>query len=117
MDLYTFVATLVVYRALWLADTLLHSTWERTRCATYPVLQYSLAKERVQHIIAYPISKGRLVNLAMFECNFDQENTEYVGPWVTKADPVDVAKKFEGWEPEVAEIMDVRPVYSSRDEA
>lgn len=61
-------------------------------------------------MIAYPISKGRLVNLAMFECRFDEEDTEYKGPWVTKADPADLAKMFDGWESDVADLMKVRPL-------
>ena len=60
-------------------------------------------------MIAYPISNGRLINLAMFNCSFDQEHTEYTDPWVAKADAAEVAKLFAGWEPDVEDLMSVRP--------
>lgn len=61
--------------------------------------------------MAYPISKGRLVNFAAFELQADQEGIDLPGPWVGKASPEDVAKLFFGWEQEVLDLTKVLRIY------
>lgn len=61
----------------------------------------------VQNIAAYPISQGRILNVAASITNREQEGTIYEGPWTTEVSQEEVRKEYVGWEPEVEEIMQV----------
>ncbi|EIM91866.1 FAD/NAD-P-binding domain-containing protein [Stereum hirsutum FP-91666 SS1] len=66
-------------------------------------LQY-LGKDR--HLMVYPISQGRLVNVAVFEADYNREGTVYPEPWITTdVDTKAVIESFRGWEPEVQDLI------------
>ncbi|KAI0046039.1 FAD/NAD-P-binding domain-containing protein [Auriscalpium vulgare] len=65
-------------------------------------VQY-LGKNR--HLMAYPVSRGRFINLAAFDVDPGQEGSFYTEAWVTVADPRGVASLFQGWEPEVGQLI------------
>jgi len=52
-----------------------------------------------KHIVTFPISQGRLINVVIFAHNSDAFGTPFVGPWVTKVSEREVAYLLEGWEP------------------
>lgn len=62
----------------------------------------------VQYVIAYPISKGKMVNFVAFKSHHDLENTRFNGPWVCATDSAEFAATFRTWEPEVQALVDVR---------
>ncbi|KAH9989922.1 FAD/NAD-P-binding domain-containing protein [Russula compacta] len=59
----------------------------------------------VQHIMAYPISRGRFINFVGFEIRPHEEGTHFKGPWVADVDPSYVSSLFRGWEKEVGELV------------
>lgn len=61
----------------------------------------------VQNIAAYPISQGRILNVAASITNRELEGTIYEGPWTTEVSQEEVRKEYVGWEPEVEEIVQV----------
>jgi hypothetical protein len=58
--------------------------------------------------MAYPISRGRLINFVAFEVNPDEEGTHFGGASITNAEPRHLATLFRGWEREVGELIQVR---------
>lgn len=58
------------------------------------------------YVIAYPISKGKMVNFVAFKSRHDLENTRFNGPWVCATDPAEFAATFRTWEPEVQALVD-----------
>lgn len=58
-----------------------------------------------QYIIAYPISKGKLVNFVAFVTRHELENTKFQGPWVSTCDRSVFAGVFAHWEPEVQMLI------------
>ncbi|KAI0032990.1 hypothetical protein K488DRAFT_48695, partial [Vararia minispora EC-137] len=93
---------MLVYRAILPSDRL--AAINPGHKALRGPLQY-LGKNK--HIVAYPISKGRFVNVAAFEVHFEDEGIVFPDPWVSKVDARKVAKMFDGWEKEVTDIMSV----------
>jgi salicylate hydroxylase len=63
--------------------------------------------DSVQHIIAYPISRGKLINFVAFVSRHDKANTKFNGPWVAQADREEFASRFRRWEPEVQALVNV----------
>ncbi|KAF8217130.1 salicylate hydroxylase [Mycena galopus ATCC 62051] len=90
----------IAYRALIPAERL------KTVAPGHPVLttptQY-LGKGG--HIIAYPISHGKMINFVAFISRHDLENTKFDGPWVGSSDPSEFAAMFAHWEPEVQALI------------
>ncbi|KAJ7289283.1 hypothetical protein C8J57DRAFT_428970 [Mycena rebaudengoi] len=90
----------IAYRALIPADRL------RARAPGHQVLttptQY-LGKHG--YIIAYPISKGTMINFVAFSVRADLENTTFGGPWVGPGDTSQFAGIFAHWEPEVQMLL------------
>ncbi|KAI0033745.1 hypothetical protein K488DRAFT_23662, partial [Vararia minispora EC-137] len=66
--------------------------------------QHRVLSAPYQHIIAYPISHGRFVNVALFFANHAQEGSVHPGPWVSKSDPREILRQFDGWETEVRQL-------------
>jgi salicylate hydroxylase len=64
-------------------------------------------KFRFQYIIAYPISRGTIVNFAAFRLQQNLENTKHDGPWVSFCEKSEFMNIFRGWEPEVQTLLDV----------
>ena len=60
-----------------------------------------------QYVIAYPISKGKMVNFVAFKSHHDLENTRFNGPWVCPTDSAEFSATFRTWEPEVQALVDV----------
>ncbi|KAF8468095.1 salicylate hydroxylase [Russula ochroleuca] len=58
-----------------------------------------------KHMIAYPISRGRFVNIVAFEFHPHEEGTQFDGPWVADEVPSYVQGLFQGWEKEVGDIV------------
>lgn len=67
-----------------------------------------------QHIIAYPISGGELVNIVAFvteaECGtpYHDKNDPSRRKWVRDVTMEEVVKAYEGWEEEVSTLLGVR---------
>ncbi|KAJ4483267.1 hypothetical protein J3R30DRAFT_3655635 [Lentinula aciculospora] len=61
---------------------------------------------RDSHIIAYPISQGRLVNFAAFNARYDLENPKYQGSWTSTTSKDELKHLFVGWEPDVLALID-----------
>ncbi|OCH85258.1 FAD/NAD(P)-binding domain-containing protein [Obba rivulosa] len=65
---------------------------------------------RLEHIICYPISQGRELNFIGFRTVPDGEGAVYGEPWVQESTVEEVRQMFEGWEPEVQQLLDcIRP--------
>ncbi|THU98077.1 salicylate hydroxylase [Dendrothele bispora CBS 962.96] len=58
------------------------------------------------YVIAYPISRGKMINFVAFDMRHDLENTRFNGPWVCASDKSKFASRFSGWEPEVQTLLD-----------
>ncbi|TFY52246.1 hypothetical protein EVG20_g10633 [Dentipellis fragilis] len=64
-----------------------------------------------QHLMAYPISHGRYINLAAFDVahrDSDDAPAPAPEPWVADVDPGVVQRLFGGFEREVGQLLDVR---------
>ncbi|KAF8624148.1 hypothetical protein AX17_007211 [Amanita inopinata Kibby_2008] len=57
-------------------------------------------------IIAYPVSLGKLVNVAVFKAWHDLEGAPFEGQWVSTADKAEFVCEFSSWETEVQELLD-----------
>ncbi|EIM90613.1 FAD/NAD-P-binding domain-containing protein [Stereum hirsutum FP-91666 SS1] len=91
----------LVYRALVSAETLL--TVNGGHPVAVRVMQYF---GRNQHITAYPVSSGRLINIVIFFADYSREFTSYPEPWVEKdVDPQPIIDAFAHWEQEVKELV------------
>ncbi|TFK35822.1 FAD/NAD(P)-binding domain-containing protein [Crucibulum laeve] len=73
-----------------------------------------LAKERPNHcslsspmihIVTYPISQGRLVNVAAYYSEPQNEGTTLQGAVVSDVSKEEMLSKFEGWEDEVISLL------------
>ncbi|KAF5391213.1 hypothetical protein D9757_003074 [Collybiopsis confluens] len=55
------------------------------------------------HMIVYPVSKASMVNLVVFHCRPEWQDTPYQGPWSKEVDEQELLNiaHFENWEPEV----------------
>ncbi|KAF8991048.1 hypothetical protein BDQ17DRAFT_1287752 [Cyathus striatus] len=89
------------YRALIPAEKL-RARYPNHRVFTQPT-QY-LGKGG--HVIAYPISHGRLINFVAFKTQQHLEGTKFNGQWVCPGDISEFASSFQTWEPEVQALMD-----------
>lgn len=61
--------------------------------------------------MAYPISQGRLINVAIFSTNYSQEGASHPEPWVSQADPRELLRLFNGWETDVQQLLAVSVVF------
>lgn len=57
------------------------------------------------HLVAYPISGGQLINVAVFRARYDREDTVFDGPWVHNMQ-CDFIPAFGKWEPEVRQLLE-----------
>ena len=62
----------------------------------------------LQHIVAYPTSHGKFINLAAFDTDYTKEDSFYSEPWIRESDFREVANLFRDWEPEVKQVISVR---------
>ncbi|TFY79683.1 hypothetical protein EWM64_g4332 [Hericium alpestre] len=63
-----------------------------------------LGKNR--HLMAYPISHGRFVNVAAFDVQYNKEGSLFTDPWVAEVDPLNVKQLYSDFEPEAKQIVD-----------
>ena len=59
----------------------------------------SCANASQQHAIAYPVAKGRILNVATVVMNPALTGTVYEGPWTSKVPKDVVMETYKGWEP------------------
>ncbi|OJT04415.1 Salicylate hydroxylase [Trametes pubescens] len=57
------------------------------------------------NIAMYPISQGRILNVAASITNPELEGTVYEGPWTTEVSREEVRREYVGWESEVEEVV------------
>ena len=57
--------------------------------------------------MAYPISHGRYINLAVFETDYSREGTFFTDPWIATVDSREISRSFENWETDVRQIIHV----------
>ncbi|KAI1794422.1 hypothetical protein LXA43DRAFT_1059245 [Ganoderma leucocontextum] len=60
---------------------------------------------KAKHVITYPISHGKYLNLVAFVTIPDAEGTTYPHRWVIDAKKEDVLSTYSGWEPEVDQML------------
>ena len=70
-------------------------------------INISLISRIIQHLVTYPISQGRIINVGIGITLPGTEGTIYEGSWTSPATKDDVVQGFTGWEPEVQEIIKV----------
>jgi len=61
----------------------------------------------MKHIVAYPISHGKMFNFVAFKSQHDLEHTKFNGSWNGPADNAEFLDLFKHWEPEVQALLDV----------
>ena len=61
-----------------------------------------------QHVISYPVSPGQLINCIGFVTIPDGEGKTYPDKWVRDASREELLRQYEGWEPELQELLEVR---------
>ncbi|KAM5532658.1 hypothetical protein V8D89_013702 [Ganoderma adspersum] len=86
----------VVYRCLIRKDTLPEGVAEHRAFDT---------SDLVIHIVTYPVSQGRILNVGAGVSYPGQEGTIYDGPWTSAATREEIIKDFAGWEPDVRELV------------
>jgi salicylate hydroxylase len=63
--------------------------------------------ERNEAFISYPVSQGRLLNLAIFHMDYAREGTIVPDPWVSEAEDTEVISLFKDWAPEAKHLISV----------
>ncbi|KIK66771.1 hypothetical protein GYMLUDRAFT_37901 [Collybiopsis luxurians FD-317 M1] len=58
-----------------------------------------------QHIVAYPISHGQLINVAAFTFDIEAEGKPYHGPGIKPVTNEEIVDAFSGWEDEVVQLL------------
>ncbi|KAG7085754.1 hypothetical protein E1B28_003297 [Marasmius oreades] len=59
----------------------------------------------VKHIVVYPISQNRVINVVAFHSKFEDFGKPWSGPEVRDATRKEVLEVYEGWESEVQELL------------
>ena len=62
---------------------------------------------RIQHILAYPICHGKMINFVAFSSQHHLENTSFPGPWTSITETSELARIFSDWESEVQALIEV----------
>ena len=62
----------------------------------------------LQHIVVFPVQKGRFINVVPFYFDRAREDTTWEGPELRDATRDEILKMYEGWEPEVQALLEVR---------
>ncbi|KIK50756.1 hypothetical protein GYMLUDRAFT_51021 [Collybiopsis luxurians FD-317 M1] len=58
-----------------------------------------------QHIVVYPISGGRIINVVAFFSKLEDEGKPLDGPEIRSATTEEAVDKFSGWEEEVTQLL------------
>ncbi|KAL1690635.1 hypothetical protein GGG16DRAFT_113958 [Schizophyllum commune] len=88
------------YRGL-VAPEQLAEVWPNHPVLTMPFIYCGKDK----HVVAYPISCGRYVNVIGFYSDMSKEDTPFEGSQIGQATTEEVMKTYDGWEPEVRAIL------------
>ncbi|KAL5514209.1 hypothetical protein ACEPAG_2297 [Sanghuangporus baumii] len=59
-----------------------------------------------KHVISYPISQGRLINIVPFVTAADDEGKPYEGPAVVDVSKQEMINEYRGWEPEILQLLE-----------
>lgn len=70
-------------------------------------MHHASADAQGQHIVAYSISQGHVVNFVAFASELDKENMDYGAEWVTDCSKDEMLECFANWEPEVGQLLEV----------
>ncbi|RDX52959.1 FAD/NAD(P)-binding domain-containing protein [Lentinus brumalis] len=92
----------VIYRTLIRKDTLPEEAAQNPAFNKTEAMIYA-GKNR--HLVTYPISQGRVLNLAMVFTAQGKEGSVYDGAWTSSVSKEELIGRYSGWEPEVVEIM------------
>ena len=60
-----------------------------------------------QKIVAYPVSKGAIINVVSLVHDDTREETRHEGPWFENVSNAEVLSVFQGFEPEVQALLEV----------
>ncbi|KAL6301495.1 FAD/NAD(P)-binding domain-containing protein, partial [Sparassis latifolia] len=89
------------YRGLVPTDLLLHKCPDH-KGTTGPLLCFGKNK----HIVAYPVSQGRMVNVVVFISKPELEGKLYDGRWVVPVTKKEMMEKFSSWDPEAKSLLE-----------
>ncbi|RPD62098.1 FAD/NAD(P)-binding domain-containing protein [Lentinus tigrinus ALCF2SS1-7] len=79
------------------AETLAHSAFNHPGIVLYG--------GKNKHLITYPISSGRILNVGGGVDFPEKESKPYDGPWTAPVSREDIVKHFKGWEQDVQEVL------------
>ncbi|THH03798.1 hypothetical protein EW145_g5997 [Phellinidium pouzarii] len=88
------------YRALIETESLLRDN-PGHQAATTPMIYFGENK----HVVSYPISRGRVVNLVAFVTIPVGDERDLDGPAVTDVSKQEMTEQYKGWEPEVQTLL------------
>jgi salicylate hydroxylase len=57
--------------------------------------------------VVYPISSGKLINVAAFHAKDELAGTTFPGPWVSQVNNQELLDAYAGWESELQAILKV----------
>ena len=61
----------------------------------------------LQAAAAYPVSRGRLINVAATHCFREKEGLKYEGKLVSERTKEELLRDYRGWEDEVTQLLQV----------
>ena len=67
----------------------------------------ALIFQSLQSVVCYPVSRGKLINCAIFDTTPGAEGTQFDGPWVTPTTGTEVAEKFASWSEDIRDLIKV----------
>ena len=62
----------------------------------------------LQHIVCFPVSRGTMINFVGFVSHPEKEGTIWESKMVEQRTHEDLAAAYQGWEPEVEQLVKVR---------
>ncbi|EJF63098.1 FAD/NAD(P)-binding domain-containing protein [Dichomitus squalens LYAD-421 SS1] len=94
----------IVYRCLIRKDTLPEGVSEHPAFNASDLIILAI-DDPPQHIVTYPVSQGRVLNVGAGVSYPEQEGTIYEGSWTSAAGREEITKEFVGWEADVQELV------------
>ncbi|KAI5824529.1 FAD/NAD(P)-binding domain-containing protein [Schizophyllum commune Tattone D] len=96
-----------VFRGLVPAEEL-SKVWPNHPALTKPHQYCGLDK----HIVTYPVSRGRFVNVVPFYTDYSKEDTPFTGSYIGSATNEELLQVYDGWESEVMTLLKCIPTPS-----
>ncbi|KAJ3536095.1 hypothetical protein NM688_g6883 [Phlebia brevispora] len=90
-----------IYRTLVPREELSINEGEIHPASSIPLLYCGKSK----HLVAYPIAGGTLCNLVGIVWDTSTEGKQYDGPWFTECGADELVNAFDGWEPQVRDLL------------